>query len=1038
MSQNEIQISNYKFIETIGEGAFGKVKLAIHIPTGEKVAIKILEKSLINGKEELKRIEKEIKYLKKFNHPNIIQIYEVVENKTSFCIIMEYASGGELFNYIVKKEHIKEKEASFFYYQIIQGIIEIHKKHICHRDIKPENLLLTNDKLLKIIDFNLSNEYNDYLSTPCGSPCYAAPEMIKREKYLGICVDIWASGVILFAMLCGYLPFNDKNYKTLYRDIIKCKIDYPKEDEYIIPKYALDLINKILVVNPQKRITIDKILLHPFIEYGKKQYDNLIAKKKIISDSQKKLIIEYMVKELCFNNENNLINKYLENNRHNNCTTTFKLLEKKMIEDRFCYMNIQKSKNLSMYHTADRQVSEKNTNKKKIQNIIITDFINFHSDKIQPKIDKPNSTYQDFFQTAKNSKTNYQKISIKKNTCLSHRENNNNQIINFENNNINSKLQPLNNIKNLYDHLLSKKFLIKSIVKKIETSVSQEKESDKDKDKTSSTDSRKKPKKSNRNVINNVQLNNDIIHCNNEKNKKNYNSYKKIRFKCPTINGNKNTKNKKSYKSINNNINEIVNNENEENLTKKNNIMINLLKKNKKNYPNSPSNCLISNNSKRKIIYNSKKNNHYIKLPNKLKLDKTKEREKLISQYMKTMSREEKIKTRNNNRCLCSYPTNNKILNKNSLNLGFKNTNIFSKKMSKVANKKKSNMTINKINENVDMSENFNFSNNIINTYNTFDINNNINMNFDIINYSKKSREYNDALDYINKIKYNKKISLNKSRIPKKYEFLGYTDFYKKSQRINVKKKYNFMTLNSLNKNKEAYMSYSEHTAKKRMNDIILNMINQHNNSYIFNNNSNCSDYFNFVNSTNQLESTQTKNHSSKKFISSISNTYTKKNYNQGRNSSRRTLKQKLAKLPPSLTSDFTLSKSKKFIRQKLKNLMFTNQKNININNNNPNNSFSKSSNNNTDVSSENNFLLLSVNMNINLIINKIGNYCKLNGLLIKKNGIYNYQIKNKNNDALIVDVIKASPNNILKLFHLKGDESKTKEYISGLFNEIL
>ena len=114
-------ITNYKYIKTIGEGTFGKVKLATHILTGEKVAIKILEKNLIKGKNEYERIEREIKYLKLFNHPNIIQIYEVIESSSSFFIVMEYAPGGELFNYIVEKEKLSEEESSFYLYQIIQG-----------------------------------------------------------------------------------------------------------------------------------------------------------------------------------------------------------------------------------------------------------------------------------------------------------------------------------------------------------------------------------------------------------------------------------------------------------------------------------------------------------------------------------------------------------------------------------------------------------------------------------------------------------------------------------------------------------------------------------------------------------------------------------------------------------------------------------------------------------------------------------------------------------------------------------------------------
>ena len=317
-------IKNYKYIKTIGEGTFGKVKLANHIITGEKVAIKILEKNLIKGKSEYKRIEREIKCLKSFNHPNIIQIYEVIENTSSFYIVMEYAPGGELFNYIIEQEKLTEKESSFYLYQIVQGIKEIHKKKICHRDIKPENLLFTKDKILKIIDFGLSKEYEDYLSTPCGSPCYASPEMIRGQNYNGLSVDLWACGIILFAMLCGYLPFDDSNNDVLFKKILECKIDYPDpvEDDIILSDNALDLINKILTLNPKNRIGIEEILEHPFLEYGKKEYNNVIKPDNF---DQEALIIDYMINELGFMNKNNIIQQYIFSNNHNNITTTFKV-----------------------------------------------------------------------------------------------------------------------------------------------------------------------------------------------------------------------------------------------------------------------------------------------------------------------------------------------------------------------------------------------------------------------------------------------------------------------------------------------------------------------------------------------------------------------------------------------------------------------------------------------------------------------------------------------------------------------------------------
>ena len=332
---NKYILRNYQFIRTIGEGTFGKVKLSIHIPTNEYVAIKILEKSRIHDKEELERVEKEIKYLKALNHQNIVQIYEVIEdNLQYFYIVMEYVSGGELFNYIVANEKLDEKEASFFFCQLINGIKEIHRKKICHRDIKPENLLLTERKLIKIIDFGLSNEYVDFLSTQCGSPCYAAPEMIKGKKYNGLLIDLWACGIILFAMLCGYLPFDDKDNNILFRKILQCKVEFPDENETFLSKEAKDLILRILTPEPSKRIKLEEVLLHPFLEFGNKEYKNLM---KPVNFNQDKIIIDYMVNILKYNNEDNLIYKYIKANKHNNYTTTYKLLKKKIIEEKFDY-----------------------------------------------------------------------------------------------------------------------------------------------------------------------------------------------------------------------------------------------------------------------------------------------------------------------------------------------------------------------------------------------------------------------------------------------------------------------------------------------------------------------------------------------------------------------------------------------------------------------------------------------------------------------------------------------------------------------------
>jgi len=268
-------IGDYIIKETIGTGTFSKVKLGINKYTKEKVAIKLLEKSKITEKEDLKRINREISIVKKLSHPNIIKINEIFENEKNYYIIMDYCSNGELFDYIVKKTKLTEEETSFFFYKIINAIEYIHKKNIVHRDLKPENLLLTEKNKLKIIDFGLSNFYskNNLLSTPCGSPCYAAPEMVSGNKYNGFKTDIWAIGIILYAMLCGYLPFEDNDNEVLFQKILECDLEFP---EYLSFD-SVDIIKKILNVNPNERFNIDDIKKHNFYLIGKKNYENIFG-----------------------------------------------------------------------------------------------------------------------------------------------------------------------------------------------------------------------------------------------------------------------------------------------------------------------------------------------------------------------------------------------------------------------------------------------------------------------------------------------------------------------------------------------------------------------------------------------------------------------------------------------------------------------------------------------------------------------------------------------------------------------------------------
>ncbi|MFS8031891.1 putative protein kinase CAMK-AMPK family [Helianthus anomalus] len=263
-SSVDMILRNYKLGKTLGIGSFGKVKVAEHALTGHKVAIKILNRRKIKNMDMDEKVRREIKILRLFMHPHIIRLYEVIETASDIYVVMEYVKSGELFDYIVEKGRLQEDEGRNFFQQIISGVEYCHRNMVAHRDLKPENLLLDSKCNVKIADFGLSNIMRDghFLKTSCGSPNYAAPEVISGKLYAGPEVDVWSCGVILYALLCGTLPFDDENIPNLFKKI--------KGGIYTLPSHlspgARDLIPRMLVVDPMKRITIPEIRVHPWFQ----------------------------------------------------------------------------------------------------------------------------------------------------------------------------------------------------------------------------------------------------------------------------------------------------------------------------------------------------------------------------------------------------------------------------------------------------------------------------------------------------------------------------------------------------------------------------------------------------------------------------------------------------------------------------------------------------------------------------------------------------------------------------------------------------
>ncbi|XP_075888589.1 serine/threonine-protein kinase BRSK2-like isoform X2 [Nelusetta ayraudi] len=268
VGQSSQYVGPYRLEKTLGKGQTGLVKLGVHCITGQKVAIKIVNREKLS-ESVLMKVEREIAILKLIEHPHVLKLHDVYENNKYLYLVLEHVSGGELFDYLVKKGRLTPKEARKFFRQIISALDFCHNHSICHRDLKPENLLLDEKNNIRIADFGMASLQvgDSLLETSCGSPHYACPEVIRGEKYDGRRADVWSCGVILFALLVGALPFDHDNLRQLLEKVKSGVFHMP----HFIPPDCQALLKGMIEVNADKRLTLEAIQKHAWYQSGRNE-----------------------------------------------------------------------------------------------------------------------------------------------------------------------------------------------------------------------------------------------------------------------------------------------------------------------------------------------------------------------------------------------------------------------------------------------------------------------------------------------------------------------------------------------------------------------------------------------------------------------------------------------------------------------------------------------------------------------------------------------------------------------------------------------
>ena len=329
------QIGNYTIGAEVGSGAFGKVVLGKHILTGESVAIKILDKLILSQTpEDYELVRQEISILKIVKHKYIVRLYEILQTPQHIYIVMEYCEGKDLMDFILSKKHLSEVESLKYFQQLINALFYLHSQNIAHRDVKIDNMLLDKNKNLKLVDFGLSTKYSDdtLLDQPCGTVVYAAPEVLDGNEYHGMLADVWSSGIVLYGMAAGYLPFSDQNDEVNKKDVLEGRIEIP---DFFSPMLK-DLLHHML---------LEDIRQHPWFNFVKQI--NLIPG---IIIGYNKIPVDENILNLCvtYNADKNKVEQSVKNNKYDSGSALYYLLVKKITKKGFQSVSDLSSEKLSL------------------------------------------------------------------------------------------------------------------------------------------------------------------------------------------------------------------------------------------------------------------------------------------------------------------------------------------------------------------------------------------------------------------------------------------------------------------------------------------------------------------------------------------------------------------------------------------------------------------------------------------------------------------------------------------------------------------